>query len=168
MTRRRFDPRVLTIGEGRLSGVAGVVVWVLLVGIFYATVFGFLGSPEGDAQGQPAFSPARWKDWILLLIPVMFLPYLLRALREVARNQRFVLDGIDRKMRLNGREVARFEDVKGLELRPVNLTCEEATLTALLADGRRIDLRTGEAWSAMDALADRAAEVLGVEVVKSG
>jgi hypothetical protein len=146
----RPNQQVLVVAEHRLSALLGVLVCLGIPGIFYFT---FPGFSEFDLNA------------LFLLLPIFLAPYLVKSIRTLTLGETLRFDKNLRVVKKNGIEVAAFGSVKNLQLRAVDGTCEQLLLSALLADGTRVRLHTGDSVASTVVLADEISEFLGVATV---
>lgn len=168
MRVHRPNPQVLVIAERRLSALLGLVVWTGMVSVFYYT---FLDSGDFMPVSASEGGATPWKfevggNTLFLLFPVFLAPSLLRCLRVLAVGEELTFDDESRMVSKNRVRVAAFGEVKYLQLKTLNGTCEELMLCALLTDGTRVTLHTSGAVAEMVAVADEIGKLLQVEVVR--
>ncbi len=161
----RPSPRVLVVADRRLPALLGLLVWIALVAIYYCTLFA-VGPMEKMAPivslEQLAFY--HLDSWLLLLFPVIIVPYLVSTVRVLANRGRFVFDGVLHVVEKDEKKIATFAEVRQLELRAVNGRCEELTICAVLNDGAEFGIHTSGAVDSIVALARDIADALDVEV----
>jgi len=146
----RPDSHTLVISERRLPAFLGVFVCLGILTVFYFT---FPGFSKIDLNA------------LFFLLPVLLAPYIVRSIRTLASGQILRFDANTRTVTINAQRVAAFDDVQKLQIRPVNGICEELLLSALLADGTRLDLHTSDSVVKTVALAAEIGEFLGVAIV---
>ncbi len=151
------DPAVLIITKGRLSAFAGLAVGVGLLVVVYYALLGPGGGPVADGSF----------GWLLLLFPILLIPQFSESFRVFAHGGELTFDGRSSEIRRNRRSVAAFNEIRHLCLQATNGSCEELTLSAVLTDGRKFEIHTGERAAAMNVLARDVARVLDVEVVRN-
>ncbi len=164
----RPSPRVLVVADRRLPALLGLLVWIALVAIYYCTLFA-VGPMEKMAPivSLEQLTYRHLDSWLLLLFPVIIVPYLVSTVRVLANRGRFVFDGVSHVVEKDEKKIATFAEVRRLELRAVNGRCEELTLCAVLNDGAEFGIHTSGAVGGIVALARDIADVLDVEVVRT-
>ena len=146
----RPNPQVLIVAEHRLSALLGVLVCLGILAIFYFTFPGF-----SDIDLNALF----------FLLPIFLAPYFIKSIRTLTLGETLRFDKNLRVVNKNGIEVAAFGNVQNLQIRAVDGTCEQLLLSAMLADGTRITLHTGDSVASTVALADEIGDFLGVATV---
>lgn len=155
----RHEPDILVISDGTLQAFVRLCIWLAVVATFYAVILG---------GGGPSMAGGRdLHDWLLLLFPLFLLPYLINCIRTISGAGALVVDGTARTLWRRKRPLARFADIREIELRPVNATCEEFCLSASLSDGRRVTLVEGKRLENLDDLAREIAEMTGVRLSRA-
>lgn len=162
----RPSPRVLVVADRRLPALLGLLVWIALVAIYYCSLFA-VGPMEKMAPivSLEQLTYHRLGNWLLLLFPVIIVPYLVSTVRVLANRRRLVFDGGSHVVEKDEKKIATFAEIRRLELRAVNGRCEEFTICAVLNDGAELRIHTGGAVDGIVALARDIADVLDVEVV---
>ena len=168
MKASRPSPQILVVADRRLPAILGLLVWLALVAIYYCTLFAV--GPMGDLA--PIVSLEQLADrsldgWLLVLFPVIIVPYLMSTIRVLANRRRFVFDGVSHVVEKGEKKIATFAEIRRLELRAVNGRCEELRICAILNDGAEFGIHSGGAADSMVALAGDIAAVLDVEVVRT-
>ncbi len=134
--------RSVQLGAGRARGATELAVWIAVSAVVV------WGGAVGGGLGGLALA-------VVLLAALT--PYLWRSLGAARGRGHLRADVRQRGFYREGVRVAGFDEVRRLESRMVNATCEEFRLVAELLDGRRVDLYEGEptnaAWHACEAMA---------------
>jgi hypothetical protein len=159
----RPSPQVLVISERRLQALIRLGIWVGIVSVFYLVVLDGTAPADGESA---VFGAGSYWEWLLLLFPLFLLPYLFNCLKALLRSDEMIFDGRSQLVSSRSQALAAFGDIRELHLRAVNGTCEEFCLSATLGDGRHIRLCESGASSAITALADEIAALVGVEVIR--
>jgi hypothetical protein len=164
----RPSPRVLVVADRPLPALLGLLVWIALVAIYYCTLFAVGPMQEMvPIVSLEQLANRSLDSWLLLLFPVIIVPYLVSTVRVLANRRRFVFDGVSRVVERDEKKIATFAEVRQLELRAVNGRCEELTISAVLNDGAELGIHSGGAADSIVALAGDIADVLDVEVVRT-
>jgi hypothetical protein len=164
----RPSPRVLVVADRRLPALLGLLVWMALVAIYYCTLFAVGPMQEMvPIVSLEQLANRSLDSWLLLLFPVIIVPYLVTTVRVLTNRRRFVFDGVSSVVEKDEKKIATFAEVRRLELRAVNGRCEELTISAVLNDGAEFGIHSGGAADSIVALAGDIADVLDVEVVRT-
>lgn len=153
----------LIISQGRAQAVVRLVIWASVVVVFYLVVLGDAALSGERLQGDRA---PPWHLWALLLFPLFLVPYLFSLIRALRCADELIFDGREKIICRRGRTLARFSDIRGLELRAVHGTCEEYQLSTVLAAGGSLDLLEAEASAATETLARELSELLQVPLIR--
>jgi hypothetical protein len=164
----RPSPQVLVVADRRLPALLGLLVWIALVAIYYCTLFA-VGPME---KMTPIVSLEQLvnlnlESWLVVLFPVIIVPYLVGAVRILADRRRLVFDGVAHVVEKGEMKIATFAEIRRLELRAVNGRCEELTICAVLNGGAELGIHSGGAADSIVALAGEIADILDVEVVST-
>lgn len=159
----RPDQDILVISEKPLHALVRMGIWLCVAGLFYAVVL------FGGVPGEAAAAGGRsWHEWLFLLFPLFLLPYLIDSVRGILGAGDLILNGCARTVSRRRRPLAAFGDIRELQLRAVNATCEEFRLSAALADGRVVTLLESRGTPGLNVLAEEMASMIGVEVSRAG
>ncbi|HSS66275.1 MAG TPA: hypothetical protein VLS27_17735 [Gammaproteobacteria bacterium] len=153
----------LVISQGRAQAFVRLAIWIGVVGLFYLVVLGetvLSGAPAANGRGVP------WHEWALLLFPLSLLPYLFSLVRTLRRADELILDGREKIVSRGRRTLAVFTDIRSLELKTVHGSCEEFRLSAILSNGRSIELMETEASAAIGTLAREMSGLLQVPLIR--
>lgn len=163
VTRPNHD--ILIVSEKPLAALVRLGIWLGVVGIFYAVV---LGWESGATIPAPTTVIGHgWREGLILLFPVFLLPYLFSCVRGILGAGDLVFDGTSRTVTRKQQSLAAFSDIRELNLRTVNATCEEYSLSALLADGRKLSLLEIKGSPDVEQLAEEIAALIGVEITRA-
>lgn len=155
---------MLTISQGRTETLIRLLIWIGVVVVFYLVI---LGDAAVNGGGLEDDESAGWHFWVLVLVPVFLLPYLINLVRGLIRADELVFDSDAKLLLKRKRTVAAFKDIRELRLQTVHGTCEEFRLSAILNNGRRIELFETEARALVESLAMEISDLLGVELIRT-
>jgi len=105
--------------------------------------------------------------WLFVLAPVFFVPAMFNAIRIAVVGEEITFNGITRTVLKNQKRLAGFDEIAYLQIRTIRGAEDaEHILTAMLQTGNKIEIYTSMIASDIIALADDAADILGVRVVR--
>jgi len=105
--------------------------------------------------------------WLFVLAPVFFVPAMFNAIRIAVVGEEITFNGITRTVLKNKKRLAGFDEIVYLQIRTIRGAEDaEHILTAMLQTGNKIEIYTSMIASDIIALADDAADILGVRVVR--
>ena len=153
----------MVVSQGQAQAVVRLLIWLSVIVLFYMVLL--VGAPHNEERASDEVT-AVWHVWALFLFPLFLLPYLFSLVRAVRRGDELVFNSLDKIVSKGGRRLAAFTDIRAVELRTVQGTCEEFRLSAVLDDGGRIALLETEASAEVDALAGKISDLLQVPLTR--
>jgi len=154
---RRPAPRVLVVSQARTGAALRLVIWAAVVGAF---VLVLAPVAAGEAPGGALA--------LLVLVPLVLLPYLVEGVGVLVRGREHVFDGEARALRASGRAPVAFARIREVRVAAVNATCEEAAVIVVLDDGSTLPVHTGARFAAMRALGEEIASLTGAPLAIAG
>ncbi len=160
----RDDDGMLVISQGRTETLVRLLIWIGVVLIFYLVILSDAALTGGPSKWSDG---GGWHFWALLLFPVFLLPYLFSLVRGLLRVDELVFDSAAKQLLRRKRSLAAFSDIREIRLQTVHGTCEEFRLSAILNNGRRIELFETEAPAVIESLAAEICDLLGVQLIRT-
>lgn len=158
----RPDEATIVVTRSRASALTQLLICLAIVAAFY---WALLGDVAGhDAPLRDSIDSLWHARWLLLIVPVLLLPYLFDNAKVLLRGERFVFNAATRELRTIDRGTFGFDQIESMELRAVNGGCEEFTLSVRLHDGAAIALMTDDASARIVNLSNEIASLIGVRV----
>lgn len=157
----RPSPRELVATRSRARALFEVLFGLTFFLIWYSVLLGMTWPSAGEfIERIRELTAQRPVMWLLVLVPLLAVPRLLRSAMVLARGESFSFNAASRTVSRNGEVVARFDEVEGLQVRNIGGNgAAEYRLSMLLRGGDRITLDQGTDFDGICGIADAIADV---------
>jgi hypothetical protein len=165
----RPSSQVLVVSEGRLSHIGSLAFGLVFFAIWYYTLLDLGKIPDGVHRFDHVLDRLSAEPflWLFVLGPLLIVPYIFKSLRIAVMGEEVAFNGITRTVLKNRKRLAGFNEIAHLQIRTIRGgKSEEHRLTAVLQTGDKIEIYTTYTAHEIIALADDAADILGVRVVR--
>jgi len=164
----RPSSQILVITESRLPAIGWLAFYLGFFALWYYGTLDLGKIPDGVRLFDHVLDrlSAEPSLWLFVLSPVLFVPYIFKGLRIAVMGEKLTFNGMTRTVLKNQKRLAGFNEIAYLQIRTIRGKSEVHRLTAVLQTGDKIEIYTGDNAHEIMALADDAAEILGVRVVR--
>jgi hypothetical protein len=164
----RPSSQILVITESRLPAIGWLAVYLGFFSFWYYFTLDLGKIPEGARLFDHVHDrlSAEPSLWLFVLSPVFFIPYIFKGLRIAVIGEKLTFNGMTTTVLKNRKRLAGFNEIAYLQIRTIRGKSEAHRLTAALQTGDKVEIYTSDNAHEIMALADDAADILGVRVVR--
>jgi len=164
----RPSSQILVITESRLPAIGLLAFYLAFFAFWYYGTLDLGKIPDGVHLFDHVLDRLSANPflWLFVLFPVLSVPYIFKSLRIAVMGEELTFDGMTRTVLKNQKRLAGFNEIAYLQMRTIRGKSKEHRLTAVLQTGDKIEIYTSDTAHEIMALADDAADILGVRVVR--
>jgi hypothetical protein len=159
----------LVVSERRLFHIGLLAIFLVFFAFWYYNLLDLGKIPDGVRPFDHVLDRLSAEPflWLFVLAPVFFVPAIFNALRIAVVGEEITFNGMTRTVLKNQQLLAGFDEIAYLQIRTIRgAEDEEHILTAMLKTGGKVEIYTCMIAPDIMALADDAADILGVRVVR--